>query len=202
MNINLYDIRSPVVSVLMTAYNREKYIAEAIESVIASTYQDWELIIVDDCSMDRTVEIAKSYEKKDSRIKVYVNEKNLGDYPNRNKAASLAEGKYLKYLDSDDIIYSYSLEIMVDAMEQFHDAGLGLTFNNYNGRNSFPIIYTPNETFDYHFFKAGLLYIGPSGSIYKREIFNKIRGFGKYGVASDCELNLRLCMCNSLVLIL
>lgn len=89
----------PLVSILMTAYNREKYIAEAIESVLASTYTNFELIIVDDCSADRTLEIAKSYEEKDKRIKIYINEKNLGDYPNRNKAASLAKGVYLKYLE-------------------------------------------------------------------------------------------------------
>ncbi|MBN2662839.1 MAG: glycosyltransferase family 2 protein, partial [Bacteroidales bacterium] len=98
---------NPFVSVLMTAYNREKYIAEAIESVIASTYQNWELIIVDDGSKDKTVEIAKQYEAKDPRIKVYINEKNLGDYPNRNKAASYAKGKYLKFVDADDLIYPF-----------------------------------------------------------------------------------------------
>jgi glycosyltransferase involved in cell wall biosynthesis len=94
----------PLVSVLMTVYNREKYISEAIESVMASTYQNWELIIVDDRSKDTSVEIARHYETQDKRIKVYVNEANLGDYPNRNKAASYAEGKYLKYVDASRAI--------------------------------------------------------------------------------------------------
>jgi glycosyltransferase involved in cell wall biosynthesis len=67
----------PLVSVLMTAYNREKYIAEAIQSVLSSSYTNFELIIVDDRSSDRTVEIARSFEKRDSRIRVYVNEQNL-----------------------------------------------------------------------------------------------------------------------------
>ncbi len=75
-----------LISILMTAYNREHYITEAIESVLASTYQNWELIIVDDGSKDDTVSIAKSYAAEDARIKVHVNEKNLGDYPNRNRA--------------------------------------------------------------------------------------------------------------------
>ncbi|MBN8834489.1 MAG: glycosyltransferase family 2 protein [Sphingobacteriales bacterium] len=81
------NIHSPLVSVLMTAYNRQPFIAEAIESVIASTYQNWELIIVDDCSNDDTVSIAKSYLLKDNRIQVFENKKNLGDYPNRNLVA-------------------------------------------------------------------------------------------------------------------
>jgi len=93
------------VSILTTVYNREKHLAACINSVLACSYQDWELIIVDDVSTDASVAIAKSYEQKDARIKVYVNDKNLGDYPNRNKAASYAKGKYIKYLDADDIIY-------------------------------------------------------------------------------------------------
>jgi glycosyltransferase involved in cell wall biosynthesis len=114
-----------MVSVLMTAYNREKYIAEAIESVLASSFKDFELIIVDDCSKDHTVEIARRY-TSDPRVQVHVNEKNLGDYPNRNRAASFARGKYLKYLDSDDVIYPHGLEVMVSSMERFPEAVLGL----------------------------------------------------------------------------
>ena len=65
-----------LVSILMTAYNRQQFISEAIESVLASTFQNWELIIVDDASKDNTVSIAKSYADKDQRIKVYINENN------------------------------------------------------------------------------------------------------------------------------
>jgi glycosyltransferase involved in cell wall biosynthesis len=112
----------PLVSVLTTAYNRQEFVAEAIESVLSSTYKNWELIIVDDCSKDNTVAIAKGYARKDDRIKVNINEKNLGDYPNRNKAASYATGKYLKYLDSDDVLYREGLSKMVDFMERFPKA--------------------------------------------------------------------------------
>ena len=92
----------PTVSILTTCFNRAQYIGECIESVQQSKFQDYEHIIVDDQSSDDSVEIAKSYAEKDSRIQVYVNEKNLGDYPNRNRAAELASGTYLKYLDADD----------------------------------------------------------------------------------------------------
>ncbi len=84
----------PLVSVLMTPYNREQYLPEAIESVLDSCYKNFELIIVDDNSNDGTLNIAKAYETKDKRIKVYVNENHLGDYANRNQAASYAGGKY------------------------------------------------------------------------------------------------------------
>ena len=66
---------NPKISILTTVYNREKYLVACMDSVLASSYQDWELIIVDDVSTDTSVAIAKSYEKKDARIKVYVNEK-------------------------------------------------------------------------------------------------------------------------------
>ena len=115
----------PRVSVLMTAYNREKYIAEAIESVLASTYTNYELIIMDDGSSDNTVNIARSFEIKDRRVKVFKNETNLGQFPNRNMAATYAQGTYLKYVDSDDVIYPYTLEMMVNNMEQFPEAALG-----------------------------------------------------------------------------
>jgi len=190
----------PLVSVLMTAYNREKYIEESIESVIASTYQNWKLIIVDDCSTDKTFEIAKTYETKDNRIKVYQNDKNLGDYPNRKKAASYAKGKYIKYLDSDDIIYPHGLEVMVDSMEKFPEAGIGMTFNNYENEFAFPQLFSSQKVFEYHFFNRGLLYIGPSGCIYNKEYFLNIGGFGNYGVASDYEFNLRATMTKPIVL--
>src|SRR5258708_2657866 len=106
----------PLVSVLTTAYNREKYLAECIESVLASTFRDYEHIIVDDQSTDRTYEIALTYAKKDSRIRVYRNEKNLGDYPNRNCAASYATGKYIKYIDADDYVYPHGLAVIVRMM--------------------------------------------------------------------------------------
>lgn len=181
----------PLVSILMTAYNRERFISEAIESVIASIYQNWELIIVDDKSSDKTVEIARLYEAEDKRIIVKTNEKNLGDYQNRNIAAGYADGKYIKYLDSDDIIYPHGLEVMVRAMEQFPEAGIGLCYNNYEEEIQLPIKLTSEEAYQHHFFKKGLLYVGPSGSIYNREFFFKTGKFSKYGVASDYEFHLR-----------
>src|SRR4051812_36005653 len=115
----------PFVSVLMTAYNREAYIEQAIKSVLASTYSNFELIIVDDCSTDRTLDIAQAAANNDARIRIYKNEKNLGDYANKNKAASYARGKYIKYVDSDDMIYPHGLKVIITAMEKFQDAGVG-----------------------------------------------------------------------------
>jgi glycosyltransferase involved in cell wall biosynthesis len=181
---------TPLVSVLMTAYNREKYIAEAIESVLASNFKDFELIIVDDCSKDHTVEIARRY-TSDSRVQVHVNEKNLGDYPNRNRAASLAHGKYLKYLDSDDVIYPHGLEVMVSSMERFPEAVLGLSRPQRNDGPD-PAQISPKEAYVQHFLKDGFLDPGPSGTIIQTSAFRKLGGFSGKRFVGDAEMWLRL----------
>lgn len=181
-----------LVSVLMTAYNREQYIGEAIESVQASTYSSWELIIVDDGSKDQTVEIAQSYAAKDQRIRVYLNEKNLGDYPNRNKAASYATGKYLKYVDADDLIYPWGLEILVSCMEKFPEAGFGICSLAQNPNKTFPFMLTPNEAYKYHYFHGELFHRAPLSSIIKRSTFEKAGGFKAIRMAGDFEMWHRL----------
>ena len=179
----------PLVSVLMTAFNREKYIAEAIESVMSSTYQNWELIIVDDCSKDKTVEIAKSYEVKDKRIKVYINKRNLGDYPNRNKAASYAKGKYLKYVDADDLIYPYGLEQLVFYMEQFPDAAYGLCSLPQDDNRIFPFMLSPQEAYKRHYFtNKWIFHKAPLSSIINKEAFDKVEGFTGKQHLGDFEM--------------
>ena len=116
------NVSFPLVSILMTAYNRENYIAVAIESVLRSTFTNFELVIVDDCSKDNTVTIANHYALSDARIKVYINEKNLGDYPNRNKAASYANGEYIMYVDSDDTILKDGVEKLIYSMALFPES--------------------------------------------------------------------------------
>ncbi len=182
----------PLVSILMTVYNREKYIDEAIESVINSTYQNWELIISDDQSKDYSVKIAKKYEATDERIKVFINEINLGDYPNRNKAASYAKGKYIKYLDSDDIIYPYGLEVMVSAMEMFPQAAYGLSYSMVHDSKAYPFMLSSEEAYKEHFLNRGLFNEGPTSLIFKTEIFRKEGGFKIFKVYGDTEMLLRL----------
>lgn len=184
----------PLVSVLMTAYNREKYIASAIESLLGSSYTDFELIIVDDNSADQTVSIAREYEMKDSRVRVYINDTNLGDYPNRNKAAGYAKGKYLKYVDSDDFIYPDGLEILVRNMEAFPGAALGLCSLKPDVTKPFPFILMPKEAYEYHFFGQGLFHKGPLAAIFVTEAFNKIGGFAPGRMISDIDMWHRMAL--------
>lgn len=172
----------------MTAYNREQYIGKAIQSVIDSTYENFELIIVDDCSKDNTVNIANAFAAKDSRIKVFVNEHNLGDYPNRNKAASYASGKYLKYVDSDDCIYPETLHIMVTLMEQFKVAGCGISMYEHSGEQDYPVYLTSKEAYEYHYFKKPIFFASPGLAIFTKKAFDSVDGFSPRRMTSDFEM--------------
>ena len=93
----------PKVSVITVTYNREAFIREAIDSIRAQSFTDWELIVVDDASTDNTRQIVDMYIATDTRIRYYRNEKNLGIAKTRNKGLELARGQYIAPLDSDDI---------------------------------------------------------------------------------------------------
>jgi glycosyltransferase involved in cell wall biosynthesis len=174
----------------MTSYNRQSYISEAIESVQNSSYKNLELIIVDDGSSDDTVTIAKRYTEKDPRIFVYVNKKNLGDYPNRNLAASYAKGKYIMYVDSDDMILKDGFQMCIEAMEAFPFANIGMQFNDQIDPN--PFYLNPQEVIQYHFLEKPCLMIGPGGTILRKSFFNEIGGYPeKYGPANDMYFNLK-----------
>jgi glycosyltransferase involved in cell wall biosynthesis len=187
-------MRYPLISVLITAYNRENYIAEAIKSVLASTITDFELIIVDDGSTDNTLAICRQFAQTDSRITVYVNENNLGDYPNRNRAASLARGKYLKYVDSDDIIYPYSLAIFTEFMESHSEVAIAISSRQVQMDTPFPIVLRPEESIRTHFFKTGYIDTGPIGVMIRAEIFHKLGGFANLRMVGDTEMWIRIAM--------
>lgn len=98
--------KNPRFSIIVTAYNLEKLISTAIDSILKQTYKDFELLVIDDCSSDKTVDVIKKYEEKDSRVKLLVNEKNSGPSIARNNAMEVAKGEYIVYLDGDDTLYN------------------------------------------------------------------------------------------------
>ena len=104
----------PKVSVLIPAYNVEPYIEACIGSVLAQTLQDFEIICVDDCSTDRTLDVLRRLEAEDNRIRVYTHERNLGQAVGRNHALSHATGEYVYMLDADD-------EIVAEALRELYD---------------------------------------------------------------------------------
>jgi len=188
----------PLVSVLMTAYNSEKFIEEAIESVLASNFSNFELIVVDDCSKDNTRAIVQGFALKDERLKLHINENNLGDYPNRNKAASLAKGKYIKYLDSDDIMYPHCLDVMIAAMEMFPEAGFGLS-SMPDPYKPYPILLNSKEAYLENFNGYGHFLRAPGSGIIKLDAFNKVGGFSGERMIGDADLWYKMAMYYPLV---
>ena len=106
------------VSVIVPNYNCEKFIEETVNSVINQTYKNWELLIVDDCSTDGSVEVIKKLQAADGRIKLFINEKNSGAAASRNKALKEASGKWIAFLDSDDLWLPDKLEKQIAFMEE------------------------------------------------------------------------------------
>ena len=133
------------VSIITPTYNSERFIAETIVSVQAQTYQDWEMIIVDDCSTDKTAEIVASFKEKDSRIKYFYNSTNKGSALSRNLALQKAKGKWIAFLDSDDIWHPEKLEKQIEFM----------TKNNYH------FSYTNYCEIDENSKETGILITGP-----------------------------------------
>ena len=180
------------VSVLITVYNRGNYLEETLDSLLRSAFSDFEAIVVDDNSSDNSLSIANKFALKDPRIHVFKNEENLGDYNNRNKAASLAKGKYLKYLDADDIIYNHSLGLMVEAMERYPDAGLALSSNVIDPMHPYPHHYSSQQLYESHYLGSSPLGVGPSAAIIRRECFEAVGGFSGKQFVGDSELWLKL----------
>lgn len=115
---------TPFVSIIMPLFNCEPYVAEAIESIISQTYEDWELIIVDDCSSDASLLIAKSFD--DSRIQIYGHNENHGAAFARNTGLDYATGSFVAFLDSDDVWLNEKLEKQI-AFMQSRNAGMCFT---------------------------------------------------------------------------
>ena len=105
------------VSIITPSWNSEKYIEKTIESVQNQTYSNWEMIIVDDCSTDKTVEIIEEISKIDSRIKLFRQSANAGAAKARNRSLSESSGRYVAYLDADDIWKPTKLEKQIEFMK-------------------------------------------------------------------------------------
>ena len=116
-----------LVSIIMPSYNTGKFIAESIDCVLAQTYENWELIIVDDCSTDDTDAIVAGY--TDARIRYLKNEKNSGAAVSRNRALREAKGRWIAFLDSDDLWSPEKLEKQIAFMEENK---YGFSYTNYS----------------------------------------------------------------------
>ena len=117
------------VSIITPTYNSERFIQATIESIIGQSYKNWELLITDDCSNDKTWDLLTKYSKLDSRIKIFQLRQNSGAGVARNNSIRHAEGRYIAFCDSDDQWLPNKLEKQVSMMKE---NGIALSFSSYN----------------------------------------------------------------------
>ena len=153
-------MKKGLVSVIMPAYNSEKYIGEAIASVLAQNYEDWELLIINDASTDNTGSIIKYYSDLDKRVKAFTLSQNAGVANARNVGIKNANGQYIAFLDSDDFWYKNKLEKQIAYMQANNVAFSYHNFRILNISNGKEKIVTVPKKLDY----KGLLKGNNTGS--------------------------------------
>ncbi|MBR2164893.1 MAG: glycosyltransferase [Campylobacter sp.] len=132
------------VSIIIPVYNVERYISECLDSCINQTLQDIEIIIVDDCGSDKSMDIAQEYAKKDSRIKIIKNRQNMGLFLTRCEGVKSATGEYILNLDSDDFVDLGACEIAYNASKDgYYDV---VTFGSYYWNNNSASVFNEFET--------------------------------------------------------
>ena len=161
-----------LVSVIMPNYNSSLYIGQAVSSVVAQTYQNWELIIVDDCSTDDWVTVLEPFD--DPRIKVIRNSENCGAAASRNRAIDAATGRWIAFLDSDDRWSEDKLEKHLNFMENGSHAFSFTHYTVVDSSNQNIADFCPKkDAYDYHTMLKHS-YIGCSTVVYDRERLGKV----------------------------
>jgi glycosyltransferase involved in cell wall biosynthesis len=184
--------QKPLVSVVLPVYNRQKYLGQAIDSVLKQTYKNWELIIADDASNDETKEFYKKYTQI-SQLKIYFNSQNIGLFPNLNQAIKRCKGAYILLLCSDDFLLPECLEKSLKFLQEYSSAGLILSSANIVDSNNqylpSPAAYyynqfaaqqlqllMPHETLPL-LLKYGSINGNLSGMFFSRDIYVRVGGF-------------------------
>ena len=194
----------PDISVIMSVYNGETYLKEAIESVIKQTFRNWELIIINDCSTDSTGEILDDFSHKDERIKVYTNEVNLKLPSSLNKAISLCSGKYIARMDADDMCLPERFEKQYKFMEENQDVSLS-SCRFMTMKNGVYASGGAGGRCDFDALRAMLLVANPilhPGVIAKADVMKKFNYDTTLTCTEDLELWTRMVMENQKIEIL
>lgn len=165
----------PLVSVITTSYNRARYLGWTIESVLAQDYGNFEYLVLDDRSPDGSAEVARRHEG-DLRLRVVENEVNLGDYGNRNKGLRMARGKYIKFVDCDDIVYPHCVSEMVAVAEAHPRAAVVFSTHERPGLR-YPVELGPRQAYRMHFAGGGVLHQGPLSALLRRDLLLEEGGF-------------------------
>ncbi len=191
----------PLFTIATITYNSGNWVRQAIESVLASSFTDFELIISDDCSTDQTWEIIQQY--KDKRIKAWRNEVNLGEYPNRNKVLQAAQGKFIIYIDGDDILYKDALLEYAKYISAFPMAkGVWGVYPVYFDFVVFPYMFSPEQLTSLNFLSTyPVTVVGFAESVFEVDALKKIGGFSDLFAIGDTYIKRKFSCYYNVVLI-
>jgi len=188
----------PLVTVATVAHNAEEFISEAIESVLAQEFRDFELVICDDCSTDRTWEIIHGF--ADPRIRAVRNPRNIGEYPNRNQALALARGKYIIYIDGDDCLYPHGLGFMVKMLEAFPRAAFA-SAQEPSEKFVYPVELSPHDLYACLFFGPMVIGANFTQLMFRTAKLREVGGFDLRYRTNDTRIQFALGMHDNCVLI-
>ncbi len=189
---------NPLVTVVTITYNSSSYVRDAIESVLAQSYTNIEYVIGDDCSTDDTWQIIQEYD--DYRIIAYRNESNVREYANRNKAINKAKGKYLIFIDGDDVIYPHGLDFMVRMLEAFPASAMAI-MRPYHSKIIYPVELNPYTLFLAEYFHKSLLDTAFTNTFFKLSILKGFGGLSEKYAAGDNYIRLKIAKENNCLLI-
>lgn len=193
---------NPEISVLTIVYNDDRYISEAIDSILAQSYSKYEYIIVDNDSTDSTPQILESYEKRDKRIRV-IKEKRRGIFYARNTGLKIARGKWVAILDADDIASHKRLEYQFDHVKKNPNVillGSGCILIDENGKGLKTYSYPGDHKALVSCLENQKAFFPHSSSLYNRQTAVEMGGY-RSSYAEDYDLWLRLSMCGNVACI-
>lgn len=173
-------MKQPLISVIIPVYGVEKYISQCLESVINQTYNNLEIIVINDGTKDRSAEIAKEYAAKDSRIKVY-DFKNGGLSVARNRGLEIATGEYISYLDSDDWLDTKMYETLLETAMKNEADMVKCGIIETNGASEEKITFSDVKIINNEQHKAfenyfkGILWTLAWNGLYKKELAKKVK---------------------------
>lgn len=170
--------KNPKVSVIMPVYNTEKYLEEAIKSILNQSFKDFEFIIIDDFSMDKSYEICQEFSKKDNRVKVFRNKKNMWISFTRNKLIELTNTSYIATQDSDDISEKNRLKLCYNFLEKNKDFAV-VSWNNIIIDEKNNIIWYRKYNDDIRKSILKKSPISQPSSMFKKDIFFKVWWYDK-----------------------
>lgn len=195
------QLEQPLFTVATITYNSGKWVRQTIESILASTYENFELVISDDCSDDDTWEILRQY--KDPRIRAWRNESNIGEYPNRNKVLHAARGKYIIYVDGDDILYKLSLSNLSSYVSHFPEAGMVWGIEDvYFPNVVYPYLFEPADVLRFLYtITSNLPYTGFGDTLFKTEVLLRNGGVSDKFAMGDIYLRKKLSISEKILFI-